>query len=40
MLHVKHGGNAFNIPLVEKIKEFEDEGVSRYIYELEELLSC
>mgnify|MGYP003115525014 CR=1 FL=1 len=39
MLHIKHGGNAFNIPLIEKIKEFEDEKVSKYIYELEELLA-
>lgn len=40
MLHIKHGGNAFNIPLVEKVREFEDESVAKYMYELEDILSC
>lgn len=36
LFHRKHAGNCFNIPLEEKIKEFEEDG-DLYIYKIEEI---
>jgi|TARA_Y100000310_G_scaffold270418_1_gene284224 hypothetical protein len=36
VLHLKHGGNCFNIPIVEKLKEFE-EGSEEYILNIEDI---
>ncbi len=33
VMHQKHAGNSFNIPIVEKLKEFE-EGVDEYIIDI------
>ena len=35
-MHLKHAGNTFNIPIVEKLKEFE-EGVKPYIHNIEDI---
>ena len=35
-MHLKHAGNSFNIPIVEKLKEFE-EGVKPYIHNIEDI---
>lgn len=35
-MHLKHAGNSFNIPIVEKLKEFE-EGVKPYIHKVEDI---
>ena len=36
VLHLKHAGNCFNIPILEKIKEFE-EGASDFIVEIKDI---
>mgnify|MGYP003624567252 FL=1 len=36
VLHLKHAGNCFNIPILEKIKEFE-EGALDFIVEIEDI---
>jgi len=36
ILHLKHAGNCFNIPILEKIKEFE-EGALDFIVEIEDI---
>lgn len=36
VLHLKHAGNCFNIPILEKIKEFE-EGALDFIVEVEDI---
>ena len=36
ILHLKHSGNSFNIPILEKIKEFE-EGSLKFIMEIQDI---
>ena len=36
VLHLKHAGNCFNIPIIEKIKEFE-EGAEDFIMSIEDI---
>lgn len=35
--HIKHGGNAFNVRIEDKLMEFEDEEIKKYIINIEEI---